>query len=47
MNFDYTPKLRELQQRLLVLLDTHIDPNGQRLNAEVEANRRVPEPSHA
>lgn len=47
MNFDYTPKLKELQQRLLAFLDTHIYPNGQRFNAEVEANRRVPEASHA
>ena len=41
MNFDYTPKVKELQQRLLAFFDTHIYRNEQRFNDEVEANRRA------
>lgn len=41
MDFDYTPKVKEYQQRLLVFFDQHIYPNEQRFHAEVEANRRA------
>jgi len=39
MNFDYTPKVKELQARLLAFMDEHIYPNEARFFAEVEANR--------
>ena len=41
MNFDYSPKVQELQQRLLAFFDAHIYPNERRFFAEVEANRRA------
>ena len=39
MNFDYTPKVRELQGRLLTFMDTHVHPNERRFRDEVEGNR--------
>ncbi|MBG6487921.1 acyl-CoA dehydrogenase family protein [Pseudomonas aeruginosa] len=41
MDFDYSPKSKELQQRLLRFFDEHIYPNEHRFNEEVEANRRA------
>ncbi|MCV2352722.1 acyl-CoA dehydrogenase family protein [Paucibacter sp. B2R-40] len=41
MNFDYSPKVQELQARLLAFFDAHIYPNERRFFAEVEANRRA------
>jgi len=39
MNFDYTPKVREMQARLLAFMDQHIYPNEHRYHEEVAANR--------
>ncbi len=39
MNFDYTPKVRELQARLAEFMDAHVYPNEHRFREEVEANR--------
>ena len=44
MNFDYTPKVRDLQQRLLAFCAEHIDPNERRFEEEVEVNRRAGNP---
>ena len=41
MDFDYTPKVKEFQQRLLAFFDANIYPNEQRFDQEVEANRRA------
>jgi acyl-CoA dehydrogenase len=41
MNFDYSPKVQEMQQRLLAFFDQHIYPNEHRFHAEIEANRRA------
>ena len=41
MNFDYTPKVKEMQERLLAFFDQHIYPNEQRFYEEIEANRRA------
>ncbi|MCV2371156.1 acyl-CoA dehydrogenase family protein [Roseateles oligotrophus] len=41
MNFDYSPKVQEMQARLLAFFDAHIYPNERRFFAEVEANRRA------
>ena len=38
MDFDYSPKTKELQQRLLKFMDDHIYPNEQALHDELEAN---------
>ncbi|MDC8785580.1 acyl-CoA dehydrogenase family protein [Roseateles koreensis] len=40
MNFDYSPKVQEMQARLLAFFDAHIYPNEARFHEEVEANRR-------
>lgn len=39
MNFDYSPKVKALQERLLAFMDEHIYPNEARFNEEVAANR--------
>ena len=39
MNFDYTPKVKDLQARLLAFMDEHIYPNEGRFFAEIAANR--------
>jgi acyl-CoA dehydrogenase len=39
MNFDYTPKVKQLQARLLAFMDEHIYPNEHRFHEEVAANR--------
>jgi len=39
MNFDYSPKVLEMRERLLAFFDAHIYPNEARFHAEVEANR--------
>jgi len=41
MNFDFSPKSKELQQRLLRFFDEHIYPNEHRFSEEVEANRQA------
>ena len=40
MNFDYSPKVEQLRERLLAFFDQHIYPNEHRYHAEIEANRR-------
>lgn len=40
MDFDYSPRVRELQARLLKFFDDHIYPNDEAYEAEVAANRR-------
>ena len=39
MNFDYTPKVRELESRLTAFMDAHVYPNEARYRDEVAANR--------
>ena len=39
MNFDYSPKVKDLQQRLLAFMDQHVYPNEARFHEEVDANR--------
>jgi acyl-CoA dehydrogenase len=39
MNFDYSPRVTELQQRLLAFFDAHIYPNERRFHEEVAAHR--------
>jgi len=39
MDFDYSPKVKDLQQRLNAFMDQHIYPNEDAFHAEVEANR--------
>ena len=39
MDFDYSPKVRDLQKRLTAFMDEHIYPNEEVFDKEVEANR--------
>ena len=39
MNFEYTPKVRELEARLKAFMDAHVHPNERRYRDEVAANR--------
>ncbi|MEO6277964.1 acyl-CoA dehydrogenase family protein [Roseateles sp.] len=41
MNFDYSPKVAQMRERLLAFFDEHIYPNERRYLDEVEANRRA------
>ncbi|MEA3393486.1 MAG: acyl-CoA dehydrogenase family protein [Pseudomonadota bacterium] len=41
MDFDYSPKTKELQARLLKFMDEHIYPNEQAFHDEIEANTRA------
>lgn len=41
MQFEYTPKVKEMQARLLAFFDKHIYPNEKRYHAEVQANRQA------
>jgi acyl-CoA dehydrogenase len=41
MDFEYTPKVKAMQQRLLAFMDEHVYPNEHRFHEEVEANRRA------
>ncbi|WP_377159051.1 acyl-CoA dehydrogenase family protein [Roseateles sp. UC29_93] len=40
MNFDYSPKVDQLRERLLAFFDEHIYPNEKRYHEEIDANRR-------
>jgi acyl-CoA dehydrogenase len=42
MNFDYTDKVKSLQQRLRAFLDEHIYPNEKRYYQEIENDRWAP-----
>ena len=39
MDFDYSPKVKDMQARLLAFMDAHIYPNEIALEQEVAANR--------
>ncbi|NJD35933.1 MAG: acyl-CoA dehydrogenase [Betaproteobacteria bacterium] len=39
MDFDYSPRVRDLQKRLSAFMDQHIYPNEDAFDKEVEANR--------
>jgi len=39
MHFEYTPKVQELQARLLQFMDAHIYPNEGRFLREIADNR--------
>ncbi|MES2164634.1 MAG: acyl-CoA dehydrogenase family protein [Pseudomonadota bacterium] len=39
MDFDYSPKVKQLQARLTAFMDEHIYPNEARFHAEIDANR--------
>ncbi|GAA4416419.1 acyl-CoA dehydrogenase family protein [Quisquiliibacterium transsilvanicum] len=39
MDFEFSPKVKDLQQRLLAFMDAHVYPNEHRFEAEVAANR--------
>ncbi len=41
MDFDYSPKVKDLQAKLLAFMDEHIYPNEARFTAEVDANRKA------
>ncbi|WKB52934.1 acyl-CoA dehydrogenase family protein [Eleftheria terrae] len=41
MDFDYSPKTKELQARLTAFMDQHIYPNEGRFTEEIEANTRA------
>ncbi|MCW7537853.1 acyl-CoA dehydrogenase family protein [Aquabacterium sp. A7-Y] len=41
MDFDYSPKTKELQARLTAFMAQHIYPNEARFNEEIEANTRA------
>jgi acyl-CoA dehydrogenase len=40
MDFDYSPKVKELQARLIAFMDAHIYPNEEAYHHEVDTNRR-------
>ncbi|MDL1861595.1 acyl-CoA dehydrogenase [Betaproteobacteria bacterium PRO7] len=40
MQFEYSPKVLELQQRVRAFMDEHVYPNERRFHAEVEENTR-------
>ena len=42
MNFEFSDKVKELQQRLRAFMDEHIYPNERRFNGEIERNRWTP-----
>ncbi|RZL06607.1 MAG: acyl-CoA dehydrogenase, partial [Rubrivivax sp.] len=44
MNFDYSPKVTQMRERLLAFFDEHIYPNEKRYLDEVAANRRAGNP---
>src|SRR5690606_18515459 len=41
MEFDYSPKVQALRERLLSFMDEHIYPNEARHDAEIDENRRA------
>jgi len=44
MHFEYTPKVKELRQRLQAFMDEHIYPNEKLFHAQVEEDRWRPAP---
>ena len=41
MDFDYSPRTKELQAKLRAFMDAHVHPNEQRYHDEIEANTRA------
>ena len=41
MDFDFSPRTKELQAQLLRFMDEHIYPNEARYEAELEANTKA------
>ena len=41
MDFEYSPRVRSLQAKLVEFFDEHIYPNLARYSAEIDANRRA------
>src|SRR3954469_8684231 len=41
MQFDYTPKVKEMQRRLLAFFEQHIYPNERRYLEEIRSNREA------
>src|SRR6478735_4643547 len=41
MNFDYTPKVREMRERLLAFMTARVYPNERRYREEVESNPAI------
>ncbi|MBB4375146.1 hypothetical protein GGD63_007993 [Bradyrhizobium sp. cir1] len=41
MDFDYSPRTKELQARLLKFMDDHIYPNEKAINDELETNTKT------
>ena len=39
MDFEYTPKVKQMREKLLAFMDEHIYPNEQRYHDEIEENR--------
>jgi acyl-CoA dehydrogenase len=39
MDFDYSPKVKDMRERLLAFMDKHVYPNEERFHHEVETNR--------
>ncbi|MFA9216075.1 MAG: acyl-CoA dehydrogenase family protein, partial [Sphingomonadaceae bacterium] len=39
MDFDYSPKVKQLQASVTAFMEQHVYPNEERIHAEVEANR--------
>ncbi|MBE0592154.1 MAG: acyl-CoA dehydrogenase family protein [Gemmatimonadales bacterium] len=44
MDFEYSPRVKQMQAQLLAFMDEHIYPNEKRYHEEVEANRRAGNP---
>ncbi len=42
MDFEYTPKVKDMQARLLAFMDEHIYPNEERFFAEIAASASPP-----
>jgi acyl-CoA dehydrogenase len=42
MNFEYSPRVKELERELRAFMDAHIYPNEARFTQEIEANRWTP-----
>jgi acyl-CoA dehydrogenase len=41
MDFEFSPKVKSMQQRLLAFMNEHVYPNEHRFHEEVDANRRA------
>ena len=41
MDFEFPPKVKDLQQQVSAFMDEHVYPNEARFHEEIEANRRA------